>query len=287
MSFAKEHIELFSTVPLQSLFPAGMFDPEQNPGTSNAWRAITLLESLIKESTAQNALMARYALLQSFPRIVPDPDATTEHFHNLDDLPADYVRQYAGALFPAWFDQVLASLDEVESEVFLKAFLSGHELWGHPEGLVILVRAMMEQCTQTAVRVTAEPLTGDVRPVPDQLLSRLGAHDRYSALGRDFVLGRQFRSRPLHYHVTVGPITLRSLEKLQQKGWADDIRASQKFHRLVELVTPFYFQATIHILLETVGYVLGVATIGRDRLGLVANDREEAVETLLGEPALQ
>ncbi len=58
MTFAKEHIELFSTLPLQSLFPAGMFDPDDSPGSANAWRAISIIESLIKESTAQNALLA-------------------------------------------------------------------------------------------------------------------------------------------------------------------------------------------------------------------------------------
>ncbi|GEM_PF-2566607 len=282
MSFAQEHIELFSTVPLQSLFPGGMFDPDASPGAGNASRALSIIESLIKESTARNALLSRYALLQSFPRIVSDPDAGTEKLHGVDDAPAGHGRGYAGALTPEWYQSVLAAFDENEVELFLKIFLLGHEIWGHADGIALVVRMVVEHVAGTPVPVVVEHLKGEEKRVPEHLQSRLGSYDNFTTLGKDFVLGNRFLCRPEHHHIRIGPISLRLLEKLQQHGWAEETRASRKLESLVEIASPFYFHAKIHIVIETIGCVLGRVMLGQDRLGTVASDRDEAVGALLG-----
>lgn len=282
MSFAKEHIELFVTTSLQSLFPAGMFDAEESAGSGNAWRAISIIESLIKGSTAQNALFSNYSLLQSFPRISSDSDLSTEQFHSFEDVPVDFVRQYAIALTPEYHHEFLGSLDDQEAEIFLKNYVLAHELWGHPEGVALLVRTMMEYCTQIRIPVRVEELQGETRSIPESLRSRLGANDEYSKLGNDFVLGARFTSRPRQYQITIGPISIRSLEKIREKGWAEELRPSRKLVQLAECATPFYFHPTIRILVEMTGYVLGRVALGRDRLGTVVSEKDDGIDVLTG-----
>jgi len=282
LSFAQEHIELFSMIPLQSLLPAGMIDGESSPGGENAARAFTIIESLILESTSRNALLSRHALLQTFPRVTADSDASTESLHAEPGAGPDLCRRYAESLVPSWYVPFLDSLDELETELFLKAYLLGHETWGHADGIALLCRLAAEHATGTPVTVAVDRLPGEERRIPEHLQSRMGSGDAYSTIGRDFVLGSRFRGRPEYYHIRIGPISVRMLERLQGRGWAEGTQASRKFESLIELASPFYFRAKIHIIIETVGCVIGRATLGRDRLGTVVSDREESLELAMG-----
>ncbi len=282
MSFAAEHAELFSAISLESLFPAGMFDGSGTAGSGSALQVLRIIEELIKEETSYNALLSRYSLLQTFPR----PDTGEQHSprekERRSENPGVFFRGYCSAIMPQWYDKFLGALSDSELEVFLKNYLFAHELWGHPQGIALLVRTMMEQCIHLATPVHVDKLRGHSRPIPAHLHSLLGSQDQYSLLGRDLVLGSHFNSRPDHYRVTIGPISMPSLEKLQQGGWAEGTQATRRLHDLVGFASPFYFQSTVVILLETVGCVLGRVALGKDRLGTVTAEATEDLDVLVG-----
>jgi hypothetical protein len=267
---------------LEFLLPIGLVDKDESIATSNAVRALRIIEKLVKDAGIQTAIHSRYALLQTFPRFYANLDDQEQTFETLHENIPDYTRQYTTALCPEWYVDFISSLSDQEAEVFLKNYVHAHETWGHSEGIGTLVRTMLESCTQSNIPVVVKELEYQERPIPDDLQSRLGVKDKHSVLGNNFVLGKKFHSRPKHFNIEVGPINVRSLEKFQEAGWADEANASKKFYRLVEFAEPFYLHARIHIILETSGFVLARAALGKDRLGIVESEFEEYVDKLFG-----
>lgn len=265
---------------LEDLLPIGLLDKDESVATANAVKALRIIEQLIRDAGLNSMEHSRYALLQSFPRLFADIDEQRQTFETLHENIPDYVSQYLSALCPEWYVDFISSLTDNESEVFLKNYVHAHETWGHPEGIATLVRTMLESSTQFPVPVVVKELEWQERTIPDEHRSRLGIEGRQSIIGKDFVLGKKFKSRPKHYNIIVGPINIRTLEKFQEAGWADEANASKKLYRLVEFAEPFYFHARIQILLETSGFVLGRASLGKDRLGIVESEFDEYVDAL-------
>ncbi len=282
MSFATEHSLLFDSIPLESLFPAGMFDADQSKGSANALNMLRIIETLVKEETSRNALLSRYALLQSFPRIGAGDPSLVQAQERYEESLSDWLRNTCIAIMPQWYGTFLESLSEDELEVFLKNYVHAHELWGHSSGVALFVRTMMEKCVHLPVPVRLDALRGQSRPIPGHLQSRLGLVEQYSLLGKDFVPGTHVLSRPDYYRITIGPISVSMLQKIQEGGWAEGTQPSKKLHALVELASPFYFRTNIIILLEMVGCVIGRATLGKDRLGTVTAGEGEEMNLLLG-----
>jgi hypothetical protein len=245
---------------LLSLLPLGMIDRTASPAAARAAEAVEIVEQLLNESSLGHAIKGRRALLQTFDRL------NLENIHP-NDGHIDYLRQYVAALCPAWYADCYHSLTDEELEIFIKHYVHAHERWGHPSGINDLVRHMMELAVGRSVPVSGRELEGERREVPEELFSLLGSEKCYSRIGTDFALGRRFTARPLTYEIVVGPVTMLALEKIQQAGWAEGTRATQKLHRLVELTEPFYFQSRVIILLEIAGFVLGQAELGKDMLG--------------------
>ena len=278
-----EKIKIPLQIPeLEYLLPIGLVDKDESTATGNAVSALRIIEKLLKDAGLQTAIHSRYSLLQTFPRVYTNLDDNEQTFETLhEDIP-DYSRQYAASLCPQWYTDVLSSLSDQEAEVFLKNYVHAHETWGRTEGIGTLVRTILESCTQSTIPVSVKELEYQERSIPDELQTRLGIKEKHSVLGNNFVLGKKFHSRPKHFNIEVGPINIRSLEKFQEAGWADEANASKKFYRLVEFAEPFYLHSRIHILLETSGFVLARATLGKDRLGIVASEFDEYVDTLFG-----
>lgn len=278
-----EKIEIpLKIASLEDLLPIGLLDKDESIATANAVKALHIIEQLIRDAGLNSMEHSRYALLQSFPRLFRNLDKDKQSFETLhEDIP-DYVQRYASALCPEWYTDFIASLTENEIEVFLKNYLHAHETWGHPEGIATLVRTMLESSTQFPVPVVVKELEYQERSIPDELQSKLGAKNNYSIIGNNFVLGKKFKSRPKYYNIIIGPINVRTLEKFQEAGWAEEATASKKLYRLVEFAEPFYFHARIQILLETTGFILGRASLGKDRLGIVESEFNEYVDTLFG-----
>jgi hypothetical protein len=267
---------------LESSFPMGMFDADQSPGSSSATRALQIIEKIVHEASIQNALYARYALVQLLPRFMRDErsaQAGGESF--LVDVP-DFVRQYAAALSPDWYSDFFSLLTDEEVEIFLKHYLHAHETWGHSEGIGDLVRTMLESSLHAAVPLLVRELEEEDRPIPTELYSKLGRKENHSYLGKNFVLGKRVVCRAERYEIVVGPIGPVQLDAFQRAGWAEGIQASQKLYRLVEFAEPFYLRAEINFLFERVGFVLGKAETGRDRLGIVENGMQERMAALVG-----
>ena len=263
---------------LEDLLPIGLLNKDKSAGTSNALKALRIIEHLIQDAGLKSMEHSRYALLQSFPRQFADKDEQTQTFETLhEDIP-DYVRQYTAAICPEWYFDFISSLSDEQAEVFIKNYVHAHETWGHPEGIATLVRTMLESSTQFPVPLVVRELESQERPIPDELQSKLGAN--HSITGNDFVIGKKFKARPKYYSIIIGPINVRTLEKFQQAGWAKEANASKKLYRLVEFAEPFYFHSRIHFLLETTGFLLARATLGKDRLGIVESEFEEFVDTM-------
>jgi hypothetical protein len=267
---------------LEFLLPIGLVDKDESIATGNAVRALRIIEQLIKAAGLQTAIHSRYALLQTFPRFYGSMDDKGETFETIHEHITDYARQYTTALCPEWYIDFISSLSDDEAEVFLKNYVHAHETWGHSEGIGTLIRTMLESCTQSNVPVVVKELEYQERSIPEDLQSRLGVKDKHSVLGNNFVLGKKFHSRPKHFNIEVGPINIRSLEKFQEAGWADEANASKKLYRLVEFAEPFYLHSRIHIILETSGFVLARAALGKDRLGIVEREFDEYVDKLFG-----
>ncbi len=262
------HSIRMTTEPLEDSLPRGVFAPEGVPGAQNALRAFRIVEGIIRERSAINALTARYALLQSFPRL-------TEPSKHEGGSPAivleapEFVRQYALALAPPWYGEYISTLSDDQVEILLKHLLQAHETWGHTEGIGGLIRSMLEACAHAPVRVEVLELEGDERPIPSSQLSLLGRKESYSRLGKDFALGRTVFSRPERYEIRVGPLGREDLESFRKGEWADGSRPSRKLERLVEFAEPFYLRSRIRFLLEssTSGLVLGQGLLGTGALG--------------------
>jgi hypothetical protein len=253
---------------LESSFPMGMFDDVAGIGAANALRLLRIVEKIVRETSMQNALYARYSLLQSFPRFAEYeglPKSTLETTRGI----ADFVRRYTLALAPSWYEETVSTLSDDETEVFLKNFLQGHETWGHPHGVARMVQSMLECSLHEHVPVRVNDLMGEERTIPDQLHSRLGHKESFSRLGKNFVLGHRVQTRPTLYEIVVGPITTAHLETFRRSGWADGTRPTQKLHHLVGQSEPFYLHGNVRFALEKVGFVAGKAEVGKSRLGVV------------------
>lgn len=257
-----------TTEPLEDSLPPGMFASDGAPGARNALRAFRIVESIIRERSAINALTARFALLQSFPRMADAAKREEDATAVLLETP-DFVRHYALALAPSWYGDFIAGLTDDQVEVLLKHVLQAHETWGHAEGIGALVRSMLEASAHAAVRVEVGELEGEDRVIPSDQISLLGRKENFSCLGRDFALGRSIFSRPERYEIRVGPLTRDVLESFREGEWAEGSHPSRKLERLVEFAEPFYLRARIRFLLEsaTSGFVLAHGVLGTGALG--------------------
>ena len=240
--------------PLEASLPPGMFAPDGGQGAQNAVRALRIIESIILETTKESAIAARHALLQSFPR---------------GNDSSQFVRQYALALCPPWYAEFIAELKEEEVEILLKHALHGHERWGHPEGVGALVRSMLEHSLHGPVPVEVKKLRGEEHMIPAQQHSLLGKKEKYSALGKDFLLGKRVLSRPERYEIVVGPVAPEEMEAFRKSGWAEGSKPSYRLIRLTEFAEPFYLHARIQFLLRSTaaGFVLSRAVLGKGGLG--------------------
>ena len=260
---------------LELSFPTGMFDDVSGAGSENALRALRIIERIIRESSAQNAQHARFALLQSFPRFIEREGLTKNEAEVVRQASKDFVRKYCLSLSPAWYSEIFSTLNDDEIEVYLKNYLYGHETWGHPRGVAAMVKSMLESSLHDGVIVDVHRLDGEERAIPEELHSRLGHKENYSYLGKNFMIGKRVESRPEWYEITVGPITTVQLEVFQRAGWADGTRPTEKLQQLVELTEPFYLRGKPRFLFERVGFVLGKALVGRSRLGIVGQASTE------------
>jgi hypothetical protein len=254
------------TDPLEDSLPPGMFAPDGVQGAQNALRAFRIVEGIIRERSAQNALMARLALLQSFPRL--SEGTRREESAVVLDSP-EFVRQYALALTPAWYGEYIAELSEDQVEILLKHALQAHETWGHAAGVGDLVRSMLEASVHAPVRVEVKPLEGEQRAIPKEQLSILGRKGNFARIGKDFALGKTVFSRPERYEILVGPISRDTLEGFRKEGWAEGSHPARKLERLAELAEPYYLRARIRFLLESTssGFVLAQGRLGTGALG--------------------
>lgn len=266
---------------LEDVLPLGMLDPHESAGSQNAVRTIRIFEKLIQDASLQNAHYARYALLQSFPRIDKTRKDQKPVPSIVDDVP-DFIKQYTNALCPEWYGEFLSSLNDNELEVFLKNYVHAHETWGTPEGIATLARTMLECVTHYQIPIRVQELTSQERVIPEELYSRLGNIEQYSTINKDFVLGKKYLCRPQRYDIFIGPISIRTLEKFQEAGWAVESQASKKLYRLVEFAEPFYLHARFNIILETVGFILGKASLNKNRLGIVESETESKLDVLVG-----
>jgi hypothetical protein len=254
------------TEPLEESLPPGMFAPDGASGAQNALRAFRIVEGIIRERSALNALTARLALLQSFPRLAEG--AKREESPVVLDAP-EFVRQYALALAPSWYAEYIAELSDDQVEILLKHALQAHETWGHAGGVGDLVRSMLEASAHAAVRVEVRPLEGEQRLIPKEQLSMLGRKENFAHIGKDFALGKTVFSRPERYEILVGPVSREILESFRREGWAEGSHPARKLERLAELAEPYYLRARIRFLLEstTSGFVLGQGILGTGALG--------------------
>lgn len=262
------HTIRMTTEPLEDSLPPGMFAADGAPGAQNALRAFRIVEGIIRERSAINALTARYALLQSFPRMAETAKREEGPPAVALDAP-DFVRQYALALAPSWYGEFIATLSEDQVEILLKHLLHAHETWGHGHGIGGLVRSMLESSAHAPVRVEVMDLEGEERPIPPDQLSLLGRNENFPHLGKDFALGRTIISRPERYEIRVGPITRDVLERFRADEWAEGSHPGRKLGRLAEFAEPFYLRARIRFLLEssTSGFVLAQGLLGTGALG--------------------
>jgi hypothetical protein len=254
------------TEPLEDSLPPGMFAPDGAQGSQNALRAFRIVEGIIRERSAQNALMARLALLQSFPRLAEG--TKREDSAVVLDAP-EFVRQYALALTPSWYAEYIAELSDDQVEILLKHALQAHENWGHAEGAGDLVRSMLEASVHAPVRVEVRPLEGEERAIPKEQLSILGRKENFASLGKDFALGKAVFSRPERYEILVGPVSHEILEGFRKEGWAEGSHPARKLQRLAELAETYYLRARIRFLLQsaTSGFVLAAGKLGTGALG--------------------
>jgi hypothetical protein len=260
------------TESLLDSFPPGMFGGEEASGSRNAARMLGIIERLIQESSVQNALLAQYALLQTFPRVESLPPEEGKEGTYTPEPQADILRQYCTALFPESLAGLLPLLNDAEVEILFKNMLLAHETWGHAHGVATLVRTLLEGCLHDAIPVKVLGLVSDDVPIPEVLISHLGRGDQYSALGKNFVLGRRVAIRPKEYAIHVGPISQTQLGRLQEEGWADDTVPSHKLHQIVAVAEPFYLRSRIHYLFEKAGFTLSSALLGKSRLGVVSGE---------------
>jgi len=245
-----------------------MFARDGAPGAQNALRAFRIVEGIIRERSSINALTARFALLQSFPRMAEAVKREEGSQAVVLDAP-DFVRHYALALSPSWYGEFITGLSDDQVEILFKHVLQAHETWGHTEGIGALVRSMLEASAHAPVRVEVRELEGEERAIPLEQLSMLGRPENFPHLGKDFALGRTIVSRPERYDIRVGPLGRDILESFRKEGWAEGSHPSRKLERLVEFAEPFYLRARIRFLLEsaTSGFVLAHGVLGTGALG--------------------
>lgn len=280
MNAVEQHDDLLGGFPLLDQFPFGTFDPEESVASANAYRAFIIIEDLICRELTGQALLARLSLLQTFPRLLQSSrDPQKQSVTRGDDL-SNFVHQYSAALCPRWYNKILSKLTPEEAEVFLKNYLTAHELWGHVRGITTLVKSMLENCAHQEIPVACQLLKPEERAIPTNMLSEL--KKSYSTLGVDFALGAKFLARPQVFEIRIGPITRRSLEKIQSLGWANGTDASAKLNELIGVASPFYLSSRTRILLAQTGFNLGGVPLGKSQLGYVDAEEQSAVIALLG-----
>lgn len=241
--------------PFEDRLPPGIVAEREAPEAGDAARAVRALERIVEEACAETAGAARYAQLQSFPRL---GGGSVSGFS---------VRDHLRDLCPDWYGEVLDGLTEEESEVFLKNYLVAHEVWGHEAGVGALVKSLIESAAHDEVPVAVAPVGAENRSIPAPERSRLGRKDAYSMLGESLVLGREFQCRSRRYEIVAGPITRRCLETLCSAGWAAGEEASERLTRLLGVAEPYYLAGRVRFVLETEGFELARAVLGRNTLG--------------------
>lgn len=247
---------------LLDYFPSLIFS-DASEIESNAISSIKILQQLIDENIGNTVDMTRYANFQLFERSTKKNNVS-DLKKNATELP-DFYQNFGKFILPTKYHDYFDMLNQNESEVFMKLFLSAHNYWGKAEGISILVKTMLESVVGFDISVRIDDLNYEYRPIPENIISHLGSKN--SDLGQNMVLGSSFKCRPRNYDIYVGPINFQTLDKFVDYGWCEDISASYKLIRLVELAEPYYLRARIHILLDKVGFTLGESKIGMDRLG--------------------
>lgn len=256
---------------LESLFPMGIFS-DKTDGNRQVLTTIRTIESLILQNVNFNSLLAKISLLQAFPRQIKFDEELEIFFKDFEDY-SDFIKKFAIKLCPDTLEEFINMLSIDETEVFLKNYLLGHDTWGTLEGMVNLVRTMLESCTHHSIPVRAITMNNNFIRLGENRRSLLGK--QFSNLGSDFTAGKQFLSRPKYYKIDIGPIFYVTLEKFQEYGWADELEASEKLKKLAGLAEPYYMDSKINIILATQGFKLGESIIGNDSLGVAYTMTDE------------
>lgn len=265
MKAVSEYKKLYKPVSLHNSFPPGMFVNDGNPEETKAWEMIATLENLILEGASRNLILQKFSLLQIVPRSLNEYEVKEDSNLNLDDF-TNYYKNLLRVLTPDWYHSFTDTLGESQAEIYLKNYLVSHETWGTEQGITRLIRTMLENDADRAVKVSSKLTPNDRRTIDGQIVTLLGKQN--ARLGVDCLAGRNVNCRPRHLDIYVGPIFYMTLEKIQQAGWADGTNASEKLNRLAELAMPYYFNPRIHILLATEGFTVGKSILGKDRLGV-------------------
>ncbi len=265
MKIIEDYNKYYKPLRLKDNFPPGMFIEDGKPEERKAFGMIETIEKLILEGVARNTLIQKFSLLQLAPRIVNEYDVKEDCGLDIDDF-SNFYKYLLRVLIPDWYHSFTDTLSENQAEIYLKNYLGSHESWGTARGIADLVRSMLENDADRHIKVEVKLNTKERIEIEPQITTTLG--NQMSKLGVDTLLGRRVNCRPRHLDIYIGPLFYITLEKLQQSGWADDVKPSAMLTRLVELAIPYYFKPGIHILLATQGFTAGKSVIGKDRLGV-------------------
>ena len=271
MSHIKDYIEFYKPGHLEKMFPYGVLSEEDN-GSRQVVEAIRSIENLILENENFNTLLARFSLLQAFPRQIKFSEELEDFFDDYDTY-VSFVKEYALTLCPEAYREILEILSLDEIEIFLKNYLFGHEIWGSVEGMASMVRTMLESATHYAIPVNVAVKEKNVINIEDHHKSYLGK--QHSTLGADFISGQRFLARPKYYSIDIGPIYYNTLEVLQEFGWADGFEASEKMKMLISVSEPYYLSSKVKFILATQGFELGKAKLGSDILGVAYTMKDD------------
>jgi hypothetical protein len=220
---------------------------------------------MIQAGTRRVSLLAALSNLQISDRTLWTDGFDSRTAAEYRELATRVPLRLLGAVTPVWYRRFIDKLSERERESFLKNSILSHELWGRTEGIAVVFRSILESASGVRVPVRVEAPGAKTVPIPEQLHTRLGS--TYSTLGADFTLGKQVRCRSNELHIYAGPISLNTLEVLQQSEWAEGLNAGNKARMLGELVVPYYIKPFVHYVLDTRGFVLGTSRLGTERVG--------------------
>lgn len=183
------------------------------------------------------------------------------------DIKDSFLFNYIQRILPSYHHKFIEQLNYAELEIFAKSYLFAQDNWGKPNGIIQLIKSILETSVSSELKVRIQDLNGELVNLPYEMCSFLGR--KTFTLGSDLILGSKIYKKSSICNIFVGPISKEHLKIFNDNGWAINNKGSNKLNYLAEMALPYYLNPIITFLLHTKEFKLGYGRLNHDNLGRV------------------